>query len=269
VTEAGKASASQTVLLLHGFPDFWYSWRHQVPVLARAGYRVIAPDLRGCNLSGKPPRVLDYAIEQLVSDVCRLSEQLDARDLTLMGHDWGGIIAWQAAMWRPELFRRLIILNAPHPAAYLRELRHARQLLRSWYVFFFQLPWLPEALSSFDDFSLLEQTLRDSSAVSPIELRHYRTAWQQPGALRSAINYYRAAGRRNPFRLRNDLRPIDVPTLLIWGERDRYLVAELTRGLEEWVRHLRIERMAAGHWVHWERADDVNRLIISFLSMPP
>src|SRR4051794_731441 len=140
--EAGQRGRP-AVVLLHGFPEFWYSWRNQIPALAAAGFHVIAPDMRGYNTSGKPPRVRDYRVETLVDDVVSLARQVGGR-VHLVGHDWGGVVAWLTAMWRPDVVDRLAVLNVPHPVPYLREVRRGFvQLLRSWYVFFFQLPWLP------------------------------------------------------------------------------------------------------------------------------
>ena len=161
--EAGPPDG-RAVVLLHGFPEFWYSWRHQIRFLADAGFRVIAPDLRGYNVSDKPPRVADYRIEPLVADVIGLIEQTTRGRDTLVGHDWGGIIAWFAAMRHPERIEKLVILNAPHAAAYLRELRRPSQLLRSWYAPFFQLPWLPERVMRWNDYAGVRSLFRSGPA---------------------------------------------------------------------------------------------------------
>jgi pimeloyl-ACP methyl ester carboxylesterase len=237
--EAGPADGPAMVLL-HGFPEFSYSWRLQIPFLAEAGYRVLAPDLRGYHTSDKPKRICDYRIEQLVADVVGLIEQIPEGRATLVGHDWGGVIAWFAAMWHPERVEKLVILNAPHPAAYLRELRRLLQLLRSWYALFFQLPWLPEAMIRRNNFaamrSLFAQGPARHSATAEEDVRQYVQAISQPGALTAMINYYRAATRQGPGALKRSFVPISSPTLLIWGDKDRYLVRELTEGLERWCR---------------------------------
>jgi pimeloyl-ACP methyl ester carboxylesterase len=272
--ECGDPSAGRTVVLLHGFPGFWHCWRHQIPALAAAGFHVVGPDLRGYNTSGKPACVRDYRIEKLADDVVALARLVSpGRPVSLVGHDWGGIVAWYAAMWRPEAVERLAALNAPHPAAYLRELRRvgSSQVLRSWYALFFQLPWLPEAVLAFDDFAMLRRMLRTDpvrpGAFTPEDIVQYVRAWSQPGALRAGINYYRAAARRGPGRLARDVRRIDTPTLLIWGERDRYLVPDLTRGLEQWVPSLRVERLPrASHWVMQDEPGVVNDLLTGFLA---
>ena len=258
------------VVLLHGFPEFWYSWRHQIPALAEAGFRVIAPDQRGYNTSEKPPGVLSYRIEHLVDDVAALIEHAGESRAVVVGHDWGGAVAWAIAMLRPEVVEKLVVLNAPHPGALQREFRRLRQLARSWYVFFFQLPWLPEAAIRFGGYRVLDRGMRRETtrpgAFSDEDIAAYKNALAQPGALTAAINYYRAAVRRNPFDSARMLRPIDVPALLIWGERDPYLGIELTEGLERWVPGVRVERIPeASHWVQVDAAERVNELMIEFL----
>jgi pimeloyl-ACP methyl ester carboxylesterase len=268
--QAGTVKGSERLCLaLHGFPEFWYSWRHQIPALAAAGFRAVAPDLRGYNESEKPPGVASYRVGRLVADVAGLIRQAGVTRAHVVGHDWGGGIAWALAAARPEVVDRLVILNAPHPAAFLRELRTPGQLLRSWYMFFFQLPLLPELLFRAGDFALLERTLRHGparpGAFTEEDIRLYKQALARPGALTAAINYYRAAFR-HLGGLRRDLRPVCCPTLLIWGERDAYLGVRLTDGLGPWVHDLRIERLpAASHWVQHDEPERVNRLLLDFL----
>lgn len=267
-----QAGAGPLVVLLHGFPEFWYSWRHQIAALAAAGYRVIAPDLRGYNESDKPPGIASYRLELLIDDVAGLIRHAGSHaghgPATVVGHDWGGAIAWWLAMHRPDVVHKLAILNAPHRAAYFRELRRPGQLLRSWYVFFFQLPWLPEALLGLAGGKLVarsmsRETVREG-AFTPDDLRQYAAAISRPGALTAAINYYRAA-MRQARHITRSIRPIAAPTLLIWGTRDRYLSPRLTEGLTEWVPNLRIERLDASHWVQNDAPEEVNRLLIEFI----
>jgi pimeloyl-ACP methyl ester carboxylesterase len=272
---AGPASGDRPpVVLLHGFPEFWYGWRQQIPALAAAGFHAVAPDLRGYNRSGKPPRVRDYRTEVLVADVLALVRHVARRTgrANIVGHDWGGVVAWHFAMRHPEAVERLVILNAPHPAAYLRELRRSpAQLRRSWYVGFFQLPWLPEALIRFDDFAALRRLFeRDPArrgAFTRSDIERYILAFAQPNALSGAINYYRAVFREGPTRITRAVRRIDVPTLAIWGQNDRYLIPQLASGLEPWVTDLRVERLErASHWVQHDEPEAVNRLLLEFLS---
>jgi pimeloyl-ACP methyl ester carboxylesterase len=270
---AAGPTTGPPVLLLHGFPEFWYGWRHQLPALAAAGFRAVAPDGRGYNLSDKPPRVADYAIERLVADVVGLARALGGR-VSLVGHDWGGVVAWFVAMRHPEVVERLAILNAPHPAAYFRELRRSlAQPARSWYTVFFQLPWLPEAVALAGDCAVMRQTLRRDparpGAFSDRDVAEYVRAWSHPRAMTCAINYYRAAFR-NLSLVRDRTERIDCPTLLVWGMRDRYLVPALADGLETWVPQLRVERLPhASHWVQHDEPDTVNRLLIEFLTGRP
>jgi pimeloyl-ACP methyl ester carboxylesterase len=264
-----EAGQGPLVILLHGFPDFWYTWRLQIPPLAGAGFRVLAPDLRGYNLSDKPAGVAAYRLPQLRDDVLGLIRHAGADRATVAGHDWGGGIAWYLALTRPECLERLIILNAPHPILFQRELRRSAQLLRSWYIFLFQLPWLPELICRWHRFALLRRALfghatRPGQEGKP-EREMYLQALARPGALTAAINYYRAV-----FRELRGSAPsptvLDVPTLVLWGEREPYLGVRLLEGLDRWVRHLRIERFAhAGHWVHVEAAEQVNRAMTTFL----
>jgi pimeloyl-ACP methyl ester carboxylesterase len=269
--EAGAGAGRPLVILLHGFPEFWYGWRNQIGPLADAGFRVVAPDMRGYNLSSKPPRVADYRVELLADDVHALARHLGHERFHLVGHDWGGVVAWWAAMAPAGgSIERLVILNAPHPAAYLRELRRPRQLLRSWYVFAFQVPRLPEAGIRARDFNALRQLFRDGparpGAFTVADIDRYVDAFRQPGALTAAVNYYRAAARRSPAGVVRQARPIHTPTLVIWGERDKYLVQELTIGLARWAPNVHVERFpAAAHWVQHDEPERVNQLIAGFL----
>jgi pimeloyl-ACP methyl ester carboxylesterase len=256
---------------LHGFPEFWYSWRHQIPALAAAGFRVLAPDLRGFNESDKPAGVAPYTLDALAGDVLGLIRHAGAERAALAGHDWGGVVAWHVALRHPEAVTRLAVLNAPHPAAYRRQLRTPGQLLRSWYVFFFQLPRLPERVIRSGDFALLGRLLRRQpvrpGAFTPEDVRRYKDALARPGALTAALNYYRAAFRHNPYPRGQDFPPLPVPTLLVWGERDPYLGLGLTRGLSRWVPDLHVERLRdASHWVQNDAPERVNRLLIGFLT---
>jgi pimeloyl-ACP methyl ester carboxylesterase len=280
------------VLLLHGFPEFWYAWRHQLPALAEAGYHVIAPDLRGYNTSEKPPGVGAYRLTRLVDDVISLIEEFteragsegsdEAQLPLLVGHDWGGAIAWEVAIRHPEAIERLAILNAPHPERFQRELGSASQLRKSWYMFFFQLPGVPERAIRAGNYRVLDRLLRedpvDPDAFDSVDIERYTEALSKPGALTAAINYYRALARENPIgTLRRALvgqsgrppayRRVQVPTLLIWGEQDSALSVSLTEGLDGWVENLRVERLPeASHWVQADAPETVNDLLVDFLA---
>lgn len=266
-----EAGAGPLVVLLHGFPEFWYGWRHQIGPLAAAGYHIVAPDMRGYNRSEKPAGVRAYAIENLVNDVAALIAYFGAARATVVGHDWGGVVAWETAMRRPDVVEKLIVLNAPHPGAFLRELRTPAQLARSWYAFAFQIPALPELLVALGNYRSLRAVFtRDPArpgAFTADDIERYRDALAIPGARTAAISYYRAALRRNPLRATADAdRIVAAPALLIWGMGDRYLSPALTEGLERWVPHLRIERLAdASHWVQHDAPERVTALIQDFL----
>lgn len=258
------------VVLLHGFPEFWYSWHHQIPALAAASFQVVAPDLRGYNESDKPTGIASYRLETLVEDVIALIQELGFDRAVVVGHDWGGTIAWNLALRYPQRLEKLIILNAPHPAAFWRALWTSTQLLRSWYMFFFQLPWLPERVIRAGNFAGLERTFRHDpirpGSFSDEEIQLYKQALARPGALTAALNYYRALFRYRPKEGIRDVRPIPVSTLLIWGEHDRYLSNHLTENLEKWVPNSKVCRLPhASHWVQNDAPEDVNRLMLEFL----
>ncbi|EYB68425.1 Alpha/beta hydrolase fold protein [Deinococcus phoenicis] len=277
LVEAGPADGP-LVVLLHGFPEFWRAWERQIGPLARAGFRVVVPDLRGYNLSEKPPGVAAYRLHTLQSDVAALiralgHERVGHERAHVVGHDWGGIIAWALAIRQPEVVERLVILNAPHPAAARRVFRKPAQWRRSWYIFFFQLPWLPERfLHRFGAWALHGT---NPAAYTDRDRQLYRQAWDQPGAATAMINYYRAMGRpgRSPGKSQGrgeKDEQVRVPTLVLWGERDAALLPELADGLERWVPDLRVVRLPrASHWVMRDEPVRVNNLLTGFLSAPP
>jgi len=258
-----EAGSGPLVLLLHGFPEFWYSWRHQIPALAAAGFRVLAPDLRGYNLSDKPAGVAAYRLELLLEDLIELIRHAGEENAVLVGHDWGGVLAWHLAMYHPHIVNKLIVLNAPHPAAYWRELRSWEQLRKSWYVLFFQVPGLPEQVLGAGDFDALDRMLRRNTvhaeAFTREDVRLYKQALARPGALTAALNYYRAL-RYPKERGSQDTIAIQAPTLLLWGEQDSYLTSRLTEGLNAWVPDLRVVRFPdASHFVQNDVPERVNR----------
>jgi pimeloyl-ACP methyl ester carboxylesterase len=259
------------VVLLHGFPEFWFSWRFQVPALAAAGFRVVAPDMRGYNLSSRPRGVPAYDIDCLAGDIRDLIRERGAESAFLAGHDWGAAVAWATAMNHPEVVGRLAILNVPHPRRLLHGLRRPRQLVKSWYMFLFQLPWLPERLARARRWWFFRYGFEHDArpgAFTPTDIDRYVEAWSQPGAATATINYYRAVFRQSPRRAEARIRPVDAPTLVIWGERDRYLGAELAEPDPADVPNLeRVVRLPnASHWVQHDEPERVNQLLAEFFA---
>ncbi|MFB9862887.1 alpha/beta fold hydrolase [Rufibacter immobilis] len=262
--EAGPSSGN-TILFLHGFPEFWYGWKHQLAFFAAQGWHAVAPDQRGYNLSSKPTGVEAYTIDKLTQDVVELIPQVSQGKVVLVGHDWGGAVAWNIALKYPHLLDKLVILNMPHPEVAHHHLTHnPKQMLRSWYTGFFQIPWVPEVVSSSFDFKLLESSMTGSArsnAFSPAEMEGYRTAWEQPDALEAMINWYRAY-KYNPIEAD---QKVQVPTRMIWGKQDKFLGTELAQpSIEECAHSELIFLEEATHWLHHEFPEKVNQLIYEF-----
>lgn len=256
------------MLMLHGFPEFWYSWRKQIPVFAQ-NYKVVALDLRGYNDSDKPAEQSAYVMAEFVKDIQGVIRGLGYDKCVLVGHDWGGAIAWTFAHDYPEMVDRLIVLNLPHPAKMAQGLWNPPQLLRSSYIFFFQLPWLPELAIEANNYQALEIAFTgmavNKAAFSPTDLQMYKQAAAKPGALTAMLNYYRNAFQQGFFNKTWNM--LEVPTLLIWGEEDTALGIELTHGTEQYVRDLQIQYIPnCSHWVQQECPDLVNRYMQEFLT---
>jgi pimeloyl-ACP methyl ester carboxylesterase len=263
VDEAGEGDT--VALLLHGFPESRAAWHRQLPALAQLGWRVVAPDLRGYGETSRPSERSAYRIAHLTDDVAALFEQLGGRSKVLVGHDWGGVIAWQSAMQGRVKLDGLVILNAPHLEVYRRVLRHNwRQALRSWYVLFFQLPWLPERLMTAGQGAALVRGFeRQTPNIPPEVLEIYRRNVIQPGAATAMLNYYRANVAQFGGATASPL--ITTPTLMIWGENDVALDVALTEGLDEFVADLTLHRLpGVSHWVEHDAADRVNELIAAW-----
>jgi len=268
VDEAGEGDA--VALCLHGFPECRFSWRFQLPALAAAGWRAVAPDLRGYGDSSRPEGRDAYRIEHLVADAAALFDACGARRRLLIGHDWGAMIAWTFAIQRTRPLDGLIIMNVPHPAVFRHVLRHSwAQRRRSWYVAFFQLPRLPEALLTAGRARAVAQSFHgmavDRSAFPPDVLERYRRNALLPGAMTAMLNYYRA----NFAGLSNDAAPspmIETPTLMIWGEEDTALGLELTEGYGPYVVDFTLERLpGVSHWVQQEAPEAVNARLLAWL----
>jgi pimeloyl-ACP methyl ester carboxylesterase len=257
------------MLMLHGFPEFWYSWRHQIPEFATY-FKVVAVDLRGYNDSDKPKAQSAYVIKEFVQDILGIIQGLGYQKCILVGHDWGGMIAWNFAYDHPEMVERLIILNLPHPAKFAQGLRTPQQLLRSSYAFFFQIPGLPELLIQSSDYQAIETAFKgmlvDKTAITQADIEAYKDAAAKRGALTAMLNYY-----RNFFTtgmLNRTYGILDVPTLMIWGENDTALGKELTYDTEAYVRDFQIKYIPnCSHWVQQEQPQLVNQYIKEFLNI--
>jgi pimeloyl-ACP methyl ester carboxylesterase len=287
---AAHEGEMKLIVFLHGFPEFWYAWRKQLDEFGR-DFIAVAPDMRGYNLSSKPAAVEEYDIGKLVGDVRALVEYLAAREhlraarCVLVGHDWGGAVAWATAIACPEIVERLVIINAPHPKIFERELReNPKQQEASQYMVVFRSPQA-EAMFSANNFAMLQQTILDDGIrqgyFSDADRQAYLEAWAQPGALTGGLNYYRAAklgppagggaagGGHDAFQTMHPMASFEVkmPTLVIWGELDPYLLTGNLNGLDQYVPKLTVERIPdATHWVVHEKPARVNELIHDFLA---
>jgi pimeloyl-ACP methyl ester carboxylesterase len=266
VVQAGPQSGIP-VVLLHGFPENWRCWIDQIPALVDAGCRVIVPDQRGYNLSDKPKGIKSYRIDELVKDIVGLIDSLEYQKVNLVGHDWGAVVGWTLAYQHPERVQHLCILNVPHPLVMRRFLlRDLEQIRRSWYMFFFQLPWLPEMGMRADDWRGAIRTLRGSGLIHTFtneDIQKYKEAWSQPGALTAMINWYRAL--RYQWNLPKEMR-IQVPTLMMWGMKDFALTHRMARPSIDHVDEGNLILFPdATHWVQRDAAEEVNHYLIDFV----
>jgi epoxide hydrolase 4 len=264
-------SGDRLALCLHGFPEHAYSWRHQVPLLARLGYRVWAPNLRGYGRTDSPSEISAYRTETLVEDVASLIRASGAREILVVAHDWGAALAWQLAMWQPQLIDRLVVMNLPHPACLRREFKYPAQLAKSWYILFFQLPLIPELLLGLGHGRFLAEAIRRSSrdpARFPDDvLEVYRQNAARPGGLTAMLNWYRALirGDCRSWRPRRFAK-IDKPTLLIWGDADMALSIRTTLGTHDYVSDLTLRILpGVSHWVQQEAPEAVNAMLEAWL----
>lgn len=255
------------VVLLHGFPEFWSEWREYVAPLVDAGYRVLVPDQRGYNRSDKPAGVRQYRISQLSRDIVDLVATEDRETARVVGHDWGAAVAWDLALRHPEVVDRLGIINVPHPKVFEAQLTsNLTQLRKSWYMFYFQLPWLPERLSRRNDYRFMTETMRTGSrsgTFSETDFERYRRAWDKEGALTAMINWYRAL-----FRYREDppREQVQAPTMILWGENDQALVPEMATESLVYCAEGRLERFSdATHWIPHEHPERVADLLLEHL----
>lgn len=267
--DAADGGTDRLALCLHGFPELNYSWRYQMPLLAARGWRVWAPNLRGYGASSKPPHRRDYAIPRLLEDVAALIDLSGAKEVMLIAHDWGAIVAWMFAIRRVRPLAKLVIMNVPHPLCGRREIRTWKQLKKSWYIFFFQLPWLPEAGLIRNDAARIKQAFAGMAvdkARFPAEVTQvYADAAQRPGAITAMLNYYRALLRDFDFADVGDGQ-VDVPTLMVWGEEDSALGIETTHGTDAYVADFELHTLpGVSHWVQQEAPEQVNAILGDWL----
>jgi len=263
VVQAGPTDGP-LVILLHGFPEFWYGWRRQIADLAARGFRVWAPDQRGYNLSDRPKAIGAYRADILVEDIVGLIDAAGREKAYVAGHDWGAMITWLLALKHPDRLHRAAMLNVPHPVVMQQHLFSSfGQLRKSWYIFFFQLPWLPETSIRRDDWAFGARSLRGSShkdTFTDADLVEYRRAWSQPGAITGMINWYRAFARRPPPKLAD--KQVHIPTLIIWGAQDRFLDAVMAPASVNYCEQGRLVLIPdATHWVQHEAPERVSELL--------
>ena len=262
---ATMGHGSRLALCLHGFPEHARSWRYQMPLLARLGYRVWAPNLRGYGGTASPQRIADYRLPTLVNDVVGLIDASGADEVLLIAHDWGAVLAWLIAMDYPEKIHRLVIMNVPHPARFKAAFWQSRQFLRSWYIMFFQLPILPEFLLTRPG-AMASIFRNGNQSLEQTDLVTYRQNALRPGGMTAMLNWYRALVRYGGFA-RHDFPQIDIPTLMIWGDADVALDIATALGTEAHVRHLTFRRLPGiSHWVQQEAPEAVNAMLEAWLT---
>jgi epoxide hydrolase 4 len=268
VVLAGPASGKPLVFL-HGFPEFWFAWRHQIDHFVSSGYRLIIPDQRGYNLSDKPAGIASYSINLLAKDIIGILDAVTDSKAFVVGHDWGAAVTWYLAARYSDRIHRTAMLSVPHPRAFIKNLIKPAQLRRSWYVFFFQLPQLPELVLRGRDWALLVRALRDTSPLgvfSDRDLEQYKKSWARKGALTAMLNWYRAALLR-PSKLALDAEAsrVKVPTLLIWGRNDQFIGQGMARESLQYCDDGHLEMFeTATHWVQNEQPARINNLLSEF-----
>jgi epoxide hydrolase 4 len=267
---ATAGSGEKLVILLHGFPEFWYSWRHQLIALSNE-YTVVAPDLRGYHLSDKPRNIADYKINKIVDDVTGLIDHFGRKKAAVIGHDWGASIAWALAIKHPEYLWKLGALQVP-PIPIWKRNQTIRQFFASWYMFFFQIPILPEFLLKTNDYAAMGNSLRNSTAQKEVftdeDILEYKKAWSEPFAITAMLNYYRANIIERLFQKYDELPKISIPTLFVYGEKDKAVLPQTVEGVSDMIdaEYQEIRIPEAGHWVQQEAKDTVTQVLREFLA---
>ena len=271
VVLAGSPSG-KPLIFLHGFPEFWFAWRRQIDHFVSSGYRVIIPDQRGYNLSDKPAGIANYSIDLLARDVVGVLDNVAGSKAFVVGHDWGAAVSWYLAARYSDRIHRTAMLSVPHPRVLIKNLiMNPAQLRKSWYMFFFQLPWLPEFIVRRRDWALLVRALQDTSTpglFSDSDLEQYKESWARKGALTAMLNWYRAALLRpSKFALDSKASRVKVPALLIWGKNDQFAVEAMARESLQYCDNGHLEFFeTATHWVQHEEAANVNNLLSQFFA---
>ena len=275
-----SSGQGKLIMFVHGFPEFWFEWQKQLIEFGR-DYQAVAPDMRGYNLSDKPSDIEKYHVKDLIEDLRALAEHLGHEKIIMVGHDWGGAVAWSVAIRHPELLEKLIIINSPHPAVFARELlNNPDQQKASQYMLMLRSADAERVLSE-NNFARLTDVLVQFGSKWEMSEEHrikYIEAWSQPGALTGSLNYYRASPLYPPtsksdedqistiLNLPKEMLAVKVPTLVIWGEQDRALLTGNLDGLEEYIEDLKVKRIPDGtHWVMHEQPELVNALIRDFI----
>ncbi len=266
-----EEGTGELVILLHGFPEFWYGWKNQLPVLSKK-YRTVAVDMRGYNLSDKPPHVSDYKMELLAKDIAELVKALGEEKAIIVGHDWGAAVAWAVASLHPEVVKKLAILNVPHPNEMSRAFTsfNFSQWKKSWYIFFFQLPFIPEKIVGTEKFfrGTFKKMLMRRENITKEDVKKYVEAYAQPNAVKSAIAYYRAAFRSfiSPVKMPT----VQAPVLMLWGEQDIALGKEMTYHTKDYCDNTCeiLYDPTSGHFVQHDNSDWVNENLMRFFSEP-
>ncbi|KAK3096806.1 hypothetical protein FSP39_003508, partial [Pinctada imbricata] len=257
------------MLFVHGFPEFWYSWRFQLREFSK-DYRVVAMDMRGYSDSDKPKGISNYTSDKIAADIKQLVSALGYSDCVLVGHDWGGSIVYTVTIMYPEVVKKLIVLNAPHPGAFKKYMQTSwTQFKKSWYMFLFQMPCLPEFVFKHDDYSVLERmmTSKEIKTITPEDVEAYKYAFSRPGGgFTGPLNFYRAAFRTDPARAKLLLKKITTPTLVVWGKKDLALNSELAENGRDYITDLTVKYVEnASHWVQMDEPEETNKYIREFL----
>jgi len=269
VLTCGDPSSERLALLLHGFPEHAYSWRYQMPMLAKLGYRVWAPNQRGYGNTTRPKRRADYHLDFLLADVAALIDKSGAKSVTLIGHDWGGIVSWFFALRKVGPLERHIVMNLPHPTRFMQALKQKAQRRRSLYALIFQIPWLPELLLRRNEAKAIGdafyQMAVDKSRFPDEVLEVYRSAAREPGALTAMLNWYRANAFQGTFKEKFEV--LETPTLMVWGKVDSALGVEMTDATDELVRDFTLRLLPdVSHWVQQEAPEIVNEIVEAWLT---